>query len=131
MNNFSFEIKNILAENYCRKNFIAPYREEGDLVVFYSLHIDDEILKYNLKEKLGKDVLFEKASEEKIKTLLDEIYKNNNTDFLLDSINNRYEDILVLEDEEKEDSPAVRVLDFILKESIEKNCQRHSHRTKI
>lgn len=122
MNNFSFDIKNKLAENYCRKNFIAPYREEGDLVVFYSLHIDDEILKYNLQEKLGRDVLFEKASEEKIKTLLDEIYKNNDTDFLLDSINNRYEDILVLEDDVKEDSPAVRVLDFILKESIEKNA---------
>ena len=122
MNKFSFDIKNKLAENYCRKNFIAPYREEGDLVVFYSLHIDDEILKYNLQEKLGREVLFEKASEEKIKTLLDEVYKNRDTDFLIDSINNKYEDILILEEDEKEDSPAVRVLDFILKESIEKNA---------
>ena len=122
MNKFSFDIKNILAENYCRKNFIAPYREEGDLVVFYSLHIDDEILKYNLQEKLGKNILFEKASEEKILSQLDEIYKDDRADFLLESINNKYREIITIEEDEKEDSPAVRILDFILKESIEKNA---------
>lgn len=122
VNKFSFDIKNILAENYCRKNFIAPYREEGDLVVFYSLHIDDEILKYNLQEKLGKNILFEKASEEKILSLLDEIYKDDRADFLLESINNKYREIITIEEDEKEDSPAVRILDFILKESIEKNA---------
>ena len=47
VNKFSFEMRDIFGENYFRKNFIAPAREEDDNVVFYSLHID-EILKYNL-----------------------------------------------------------------------------------
>ena len=47
MDRFSFEIRirDIFGENYCRKNFIAPAREEEGRIVFYSLHIDD-ILKY-------------------------------------------------------------------------------------
>lgn len=122
MNKFSFDIKKILTESYCRKNFIAPNREEGDLVVFYSLHINDEILKYNLSEKLGRQISFEEAPLEKINEILDEIYKSNKKDYLLEDIDNKYEDLIVLEDEDKEDSPAVRVLDYILRESIEKNA---------
>ena len=122
MNNFSFDLKNILTENYCRRNFIAPYREEGDLVVFYSLHINDEILKYNLGEKLGRKISFEEASIDKINLILDEIYNSDGKDYLLEDINNEYEDLIVLEDEDKEDSPAVRSLDYILRESIAKNA---------
>ncbi len=122
MNKFSFDIKKILTENYCRKNFIAPNREEGDLVVFYSLHINDEILKYNLSEKLGRQISLEEASLEKINQILDEIYMSDKKDYLLEDIDNKYEDLIVLEDEDKEDSPAVRVLDYILRESIEKNA---------
>ena len=122
MNKFSFDIKKILTENYCRKNFIAPNREEGDLVVFYSLHIKDEILKYNLSEKLGREISLEEASLEKINQILDEIYMRDKKDYLLEDIDNKYEDLIVLEDEDKEDSPAVRVLDYILRESIEKNA---------
>ena len=122
MNKFSFDIKKILTENYCRKNFIAPNREEGDLVVFYSLHINDEILKYNLSEKLGRQISFEEAPLEKINQILDEIYMSDKKDYLLEDIDNKYEVLIVLEDEDKEDSPAVRVLDYILRESIEKNA---------
>ena len=122
MNKFSFDIKKILTESYCRKNFIAPNREEGDLVVFYSLHINDEILKYNLSEKLGRQISLEEASLEKINQILDEIYISDKKDYLLEDIDNKYEDLIVLEDEDKEDSPAVRVLDYILRESIEKNA---------
>ena len=122
MNKFSFDIKKILTENYCRKNFIAPNREEGDLVVFYSLHINDEILKYNLSEKLGRQISLEEAPLEKINVILDDIYKSDKKDYLLEDIDNKYEDLIVLEDEDKEDSPAVRVLDYILRESIEKNA---------
>lgn len=122
MNKFSFDIKKILTENYCRKNFIAPNREEGNLVVFYSLHINDEILKYNLSEKLGRQISLEEASLEKINEILDEIYMSDKKDYLLEDIDNKYEDLIILEDEDKEDSPAVRVLDYILRESIEKNA---------
>ena len=121
MNKFSFEIKDIFGENYCRKNFIAPAREEGNSLVFYSIHIDD-ILKYNLEQKLQREVILEESSKEKILEELDKIYKDENKDFLLEDINSNYEDLLVIGDEEKEDSPAVRLLDYILRESIEKNA---------
>ncbi len=91
MNKFSFDIKKILTENYCRKNFIAPNREEGDLVVFYSLHIKDEILKYNLSEKLGRQISLEEAPLEKINVILDDIYKSDKKDYLLEDIDNKYE----------------------------------------
>ena len=65
MNKFSFEIKDIFGENYCRKNFIAPAREEGNSLVFYSIHIDD-ILKYNIEQKLQREVILEESSKEKI-----------------------------------------------------------------
>ena len=121
MNKFSFEIKDIFGENYCRKNFIAPAREEGNSLVFYSIHIDD-ILKYNLEQKLQREVILEESSKEKILEELDKIYKDEKKDFLLEDINSNYEDLLVIGDEEKEDSPAVRLLDYILRESIEKNA---------
>lgn len=121
MNKFSFEIKNIFGENYCRKNFIAPAREEGNSLVFYSIHIDD-ILKYNLEQKLQREVILEESSKEKVLEELDKIYKDEKKDFLLEDINSNYEDLLVIGDEEKEDSPAVRLLDYILRESIEKNA---------
>ena len=121
MNKFSFEIKDIFGENYCRKNFIAPAREEGNSLVFYSIHIDD-ILKYNIEQKLQREVILEESSKEKILEELDKIYKDEKKDFLLEDINSNYEDLLVIGDEEKEDSPAVRLLDYILRESIEKNA---------
>ena len=121
MNKFSFEIKDIFGENYCRKNFIAPAREEGNSLVFYSIHIDD-ILKYNLEQKLQREVILEESSKEKVLEELDKIYKDEKKDFLLEDINSNYEDLLVIGDEEKEDSPAVRLLDYILRESIEKNA---------
>lgn len=121
MNKFSFEIKDIFGENYCRKYFIAPAREEGDSLVFYSIHIDD-ILKYNLEQKLQREVILEESSKEKVLEELDKIYKDEKKDFLLEDINSNYEDLLVIGDEEKEDSPAVRLLDYILRESIEKNA---------
>ena len=121
MNKFSFEIKDIFGENYCRKNFIAPAREEGNSLVFYSIHIDD-ILKYNLEQKLQREVILEESYKEKILEELDKIYKDEKKDFLLEDINSNYEDLLVKGDEEKEDSPAVRLLDYILRESIEKNA---------
>ena len=121
MNKFSFEIKDIFGENYCRKNFIAPAREEGNSLVFYSIHIDD-ILKYNLEQKLQREVILEESSKEKVLEELDKIYKDKKKDFLLEEINSNYEDLLVIGDEEKEDSPAVRLLDYILRESIEKNA---------
>lgn len=121
MNKFSFEIKDIFGEIYCRKNFIAPAREEGNSLVFYSIHIDD-ILKYNLEQKLQREVILEESSKEKILEELDKIYKDEKKDFLLEDINSNYEDLLVIGDEEKEDSPAVRLLDYILRESIEKNA---------
>lgn len=121
MNKFSFEIKDIFGENYCRKNFIAPAREEGNSLVFYSIHIDD-ILKYNLEQKLQREVILEESSKEKILEELDKIYKDEKKDFLLEDINSNYEDLQVIGDEEKEDSPAVRLLDYILRESIEKNA---------
>lgn len=121
MNKFSFEIKNIFGENYCRKNFIAPAREEGNSLVFYSIHIDD-ILKYNLEQKLQREVILEESSKEKVLEELDKIYKDEKKDFLLEDINSNYEDLQVIGDEEKEDSPAVRLLDYILRESIEKNA---------
>lgn len=121
MNKFSFEMRDIFGENYCRKNFIAPAREEDDNVVFYSLHID-EILKYNLEERLEKKVILEKASKEKILEELDKIYKDEKKDFLLDDIDTNYGDLLISEKGEREDSPAVRLLDYILRESIEKNA---------
>lgn len=121
MNKFSFEIKDIFGENYCRKNFIAPAREEGNTLVFYSIHIDD-ILKYNLEQKLQREVILEESSKEKVLEELDKIYKDEKKDFLLEDINSNYEDLLVIGDEEKEDSPAVRLLDYILRESIEKNA---------
>lgn len=121
MNKFSFEIKDIFGENYCRKNFIDPAREEGNSLVFYSIHIDD-ILKYNLEQKLQREVILEESSKEKILEELDKIYKDEKKDFLLEDINSNYEDLLVIGDEEKEDSPAVRLLDYILRESIEKNA---------
>ena len=91
-------------------------------MVFYSLHIKDEILKYNLSEKLGRQISLEEAPLEKINVILDDIYKSDKKDYLLEDIDNKYEDLIVLEDEDKEDSPAVRVLDYILRESIEKNA---------
>lgn len=121
MNKFSFEIKDIFGENYCRKNFIAPAREEGNSLVFYSIHIDD-ILKYNLEQKLQREVILEESSKEKVLEELDKIYKDEKKDFLLEDINSNYEDLQVIGDEEKEDSPAVRLLDYILRESIEKNA---------
>lgn len=121
MNKFSFEIKDIFGENYCRKNFIAPAREEGNSLVFYSIHIDD-ILKYNLEQKLQREVILEESSKEKVLEELDKIYKDEKKDFLLEDINSNYEDLLVIGDEKKEDSPAVRLLDYILRESIEKNA---------
>lgn len=121
MNKFSFEIKDIFGENYCRKNFIAPAREEGNSLVFYSIHIDD-ILKYNLEQKLQREVILEESSKEKVLEELNKIYKDEKKDFLLEDINSNYEDLLVIGDEEKEDSPAVRLLDYILRESIEKNA---------
>ena len=121
MNKFSFEIKDIFGENYCRKNFIAPAREEGNSLVFYSIHIDD-ILKYNLEQKLQREVILEESSKEKVLEELDKIYKDEKKDFLLEDINSNYEDLLVIGDQEKEDSPAVRLLDYILRESIEKNA---------
>lgn len=121
MNKFSFEIKDIFGENYCRKNFIAPAREEGNSLVFYSIHIDD-ILKYNLEQKLQREVILEESSKEKVLEELDKIYKDEKKDFLLEDINSNYEDLLVIGDEEKEDSPAVRLLDYILRESIDKNA---------
>ena len=123
MDRFSFEIRirDIFGENYCRKNFIAPAREEEGRIVFYSLHIDD-ILKYNLEERLQKNVVLEEASKEKILSELDKIYKDDKKDFLLDDIESNYEDVLVADVEEKEDSPAIRLLNYILKESIEKNA---------
>ena len=121
MDRFFFEIRDIFGENYCRKNFIAPAREEGDRIVFYSLHIDD-ILKYNLEERLQKNVVLEEASKEKILSELDKIYKDDKKDILLDDIESNYEDVLVAEVEEKEDSPAIRLLNYILRESIEKNA---------
>ena len=114
-------MRDIFGENYCRKNFIAPAREEDDRVVFYSLHID-EILKYNLEERLEKKVILEKASKEKILEELDKIYKDEKKDFLLDDIDTNYGDLLISEKGEREDSPAVRLLDYILRESIEKNA---------
>ncbi len=121
MNKFFFEIKDIFGENYCRKNFIAPAREEGNSLVFYSIHIDD-ILKYNLEQKLQREVILEESSKEKVLEELNKIYKDEKKDFLLEDINSNYEDLLVIGDEEKEDSPAVRLLDYILRESIEKNA---------
>lgn len=121
MNKFSFEIKDIFGENYCRKNFIAPAREEDNSLVFYSIHIDD-ILKYNLEQKLQREVILEESSKEKVLEELDKIYKDEKKDFLLEDINSNYEDLQVIGDEEKEDSPAVRLLDYILRESIEKNA---------
>ena len=121
MNKFSFGMRDIFGENYCRKNFIAPAREEDDNVVFYSLHID-EILKYNLEERLEKKVIIEKASKEKILDELDKIYKDEKKDFLLDDIDTNYGDLIISEKGEREDSPAVRLLDYILRESIEKNA---------
>ena len=121
MNKFSFEIKDIFGENYCRKNFIAPAREEGNSLVFYSIHIDN-ILKYNLEQKLQREVILEESSKEKVLEELDKIYKDEKKDFLLEDINSNYEDLLVIGDEKKEDSPAVRLLDYILRESIEKNA---------
>ena len=76
MNKFSFEIKDKFGENYCRKNFIAPAREEDDCFVFYSLH-NDELLKYNLEQKLQKKVLFEIKSEEKVIDEIDKIARKS------------------------------------------------------
>ena len=121
MNKFSFEIKDIFGENYCRKNFIAPAREEGNSLVFYSIHIDD-ILKYNLEQKLQREVILEESSKEKVLEELDKIYKGEKKEFILEDINSNYEDYIVKVDEKKEDSPAVRLLDYILRESIEKKA---------
>ncbi|WP_169967809.1 GspE/PulE family protein [Peptoniphilus faecalis] len=121
MSNFSFDIKSIFSENYCRKNFVAPAREEGDIVVFFSLHID-EILKYNLQEKLQRKVILEESSKEKILNELDKIYKDEKRDFIIEDINSNYEDLSVSNIDEKEDSPAVRLLNYILRESIERNA---------
>lgn len=121
VNKFSFDIKEIFGENYCRKNFIAPGREEGDFIVFYSLH-NDEILKYNLQEKLQRRVILEDSPKEKILEELDKIYKEDQKDFLLEDIDSNYENLLASHEGEREDSPAVRLLDYILRQSIEKNA---------
>ncbi|MDY3902570.1 GspE/PulE family protein [Peptoniphilus sp.] len=121
VSNFSFDIKSIFGENYCRKNFVAPAREEGDIVVFYSLHID-EILKYNLQEKLHRKVILEESSKDKILSELDKIYRDEKKDFLIEDINSSYEDLSTSNIDEKEDSPAVRLLNYILRESVERNA---------
>lgn len=121
MNKFSFEIKDKFGENYCRKNFIAPAREEDDCFVFYSLH-NDELLKYNLEQKLQKKVLFEIKSEEKVIDEIDKIYRDEEKYNILRDINLRYKDDITLKENEKEDSPAVRVLDYIIRQSIIRNA---------
>ncbi|MDU2110614.1 MAG: GspE/PulE family protein [Peptoniphilus lacydonensis] len=121
MNKFSFEIKDKFGENYCRKNFIAPAREEYDCFVFYSLH-NDELLKYNLEQKLQKKVLFEIKSEEKVIDEIDKIYRDEEKYNILRDINLRYKDDITLKENEKEDSPAVRVLDYIIRQSIIRNA---------
>lgn len=121
MNKFSFEIKDKFGENYCRKNFIAPAREEDDCSVFYSLH-NDELLKYNLEQKLQKKVLFEIKSEEKVIDEIDKIYRDEEKYNILRDINLRYKDDITLKENEKEDSPAVRVLDYIIRQSIIRNA---------
>ncbi|MDU7302743.1 MAG: GspE/PulE family protein [Peptoniphilus lacydonensis] len=121
MNKFSFEIKDKFGENYCRKNFIAPAREEDDCFVFYSLH-NDELLKYNLEQKLQKKVLFEIKSEEKVIDEIDKIYRDEEKYNILRDINLRYKDDITLKENEKEDSPAVRVLDYTIRQSIIRNA---------
>jgi len=121
VNKFSFEIKDKFGENYCRKNFIAPAREEDDCFVFYSLH-NDELLKYNLEQKLQKKVLFEIKSEEKVIDEIDKIYRDEEKYNILRDINLRYKDDITLKENEKEDSPAVRVLDYIIRQSIIRNA---------
>lgn len=121
MNKISFNLKN-LGENYCRKNFIAPISENSDSILFLSLR-DDEMLKYNLKNGLKKDIEFKISTAEEINNALDEIYKSDIKKNIITDINEVYSDSEILEyNEEKEDSPAVRVLNLILSESIEKSA---------
>lgn len=121
MNKLSLNIEK-LGENYCRKNFIAPISETSDYILFLSLR-DDELLRYNLRNKLKKDIKFKISTADEINNSLDEIYKNDLRSSIITDINSKYSDIETSEyNEEKEDSPAVRVLNLILSESIEKSA---------
>jgi len=120
MNKLSLNLKE-LGENYCRKNYIAPIFENSDCFLFLSIR-EDEMLRFNLKDRLKKDIKFKISTVDEINRQLDEIYKDDKKENLLTQLNLKYKNENVNDNEDIEDSPAVRVLDFILKESIEKTA---------
>lgn len=116
MVSISNDLKTKITQIFCKKHNIVPIMEDNTVAIFNVLNYDEN-LKSNLEEILGKTVEFKISHKNDIFRKIEEIYNYD--------INKEIKDITSKEIVDNqaslydEDSPAVRVLNYILDTSIQ------------